>query len=524
MVLLFTLYILFDYLLFKTDALKYIGDIYLKTRLLVRNNYLSYIKLNIFYNKTLYMSFMWVLLGIGIFIHYNYGSTLISNVYQWLSNNTGLLYISIIIWFFYILLGSVYSDFYYYFNLIDIRLSYTVLLLLAVLYFCVSSFFVVLFLIECLGVVIIYLLFAGHKYLEVYKAFFVSNIYYYFRTRGSSQFIAIFIQFFISFIAAVLFIVISWKTTNVYGVAAWIDILVLSFFNILNMYILSDYGFNIIILLLLLTMSIKLGLFPFHFWKPILYRGISLCSMVLYMIFITVIFILLFSLIYICVFAIINLYWYVLIYFLIIAGICVLLNMMTFISEFRIFLSYMSVFHMTYILCFFLLETDNIFSPLLNYIYIYIVLLLLLFSILIVFRNLDIKFLTDFQKLFYIKSWSFVVFVTLVFMSGLPPFIGFWGKISLMTCLLSINEFFLMALILGSGFILMYFYLQIYRFFSVVKFSWDINSLYIWDEVYIIYVFVYIYILTSIIQPYVLNDLLDVWGTLNLLMLCYDHL
>lgn len=125
--------------------------------------------------------------------------------------------------------------------------------------------------------------------------------------------------------------------------------------------------------------------------------------MMIYMTFITILFILLFSLIYIYVFSSIKIFWYVLLYIFIIFSICIILNMFISISEFRIFLAYMSVFHMTYMLCFFLLKTYTAITPLLIYIYIYLVLILLFFFILIALKNLDIKFLTDFQKLFFLR-------------------------------------------------------------------------------------------------------------------------
>lgn len=78
--------------------------------------------------------------------------------------------------------------------------------LLALLYFFMGNCFVTLFLIESQGVIIIYFLFAGHKYVQVYKMFLVTNIYNYYRLRSTSQFVAVFVQFFTAFLAALFFI------------------------------------------------------------------------------------------------------------------------------------------------------------------------------------------------------------------------------------------------------------------------------------------------------------------------------
>lgn len=108
-------------------------------------------------------------------------------------------------------------------------------------------------------------------------------------------------------------------------------------------------------------------------------------------------------------------------------------------------------------------------------------------------------------------------------MSGIPPFIGFWAKISVIICLLSINEIILMTFVLGSGFILMYFYLQNYRFFSIVQFSWYSKVINAFDKLYIIYIFIFIYSLLGLIQLYLLNDLSAICGVFNLFTFYYDY-
>ena len=51
-------------------------------------------------------------------------------------------------------------------------------------------------------------------------------------------------------------------------------------------------------------------------------------------------------------------------------------------------------------------------------------------------------------------------------MSGLPPFLGFFIKISLITLLINNEEYLLFFLILLSGLFISFFYIQNYRFFG----------------------------------------------------------
>jgi NADH:ubiquinone oxidoreductase subunit 2 (subunit N) len=64
-------------------------------------------------------------------------------------------------------------------------------------------------------------------------------------------------------------------------------------------------------------------------------------------------------------------------------------------------------------------------------------------------------------------------------MSGLPPFLGFWAKVSIIIFLLNNSEFILAIIAFSCGLFLMYFYLQNYRFNTNVVKSFSRNTIYL---------------------------------------------
>jgi NADH:ubiquinone oxidoreductase subunit 2 (subunit N) len=97
-------------------------------------------------------------------------------------------------------------------------------------------------------------------------------------------------------------------------------------------------------------------------------------------------------------------------------------------------------------------------------------------------------------------------------MSGIPPFISFWLKISIFNILLVESEFFLALLSLASGLILMFFYLQNYRFSGNIKFTWKFYILFL-NYSYIILIILIGCIIINYFFIYFINDLIN-WNML----------
>jgi formate hydrogenlyase subunit 3/multisubunit Na+/H+ antiporter MnhD subunit len=110
-----------------------------------------------------------------------------------------------------------------------------------------------------------------------------------------------------------------------------------------------------------------------------------------------------------------------------------------------------------------------------------------------------------------------VAIITIVAMSGLPPFIGFWIKLSVITSLISNQEYLLALLALAVGLFLMFFYLQNYRFSGNLKFNL-LQSSYIIEKKFIsLNIIVSSLLIVNFIYIFFVNDLLNWNILLNLL-------
>ena len=193
--------------------------------------------------------------------------------------------------------------------------------------------------------------------------------------------------------------------------------------------------------------------------------------MMWYMTIFTFVFMLIYMYLISFIFEIFVFYCYALIYFLVVGGLLLLVSIVSTLSEFKIFLTYISVFHLIYIFLFVLEYKFISMSLVLNYLNIYIVCLILLFYSLLIICNINIKYLTDLYKLVNYSFLSILFLLIFIFLSGLPPFIGFWAKLVVILYLLNINEFILVIIVSCISFILLYFYIQNYRFLTSFKFN-----------------------------------------------------
>lgn len=152
-----------------------------------------------------------------------------------------------------------------------------------------------------------------------------------------------------------------------------------------------------------------------------------------------------------------------------------LANTLFVIGEIKVFLAYMSVFHATYMISNVLLNYYNSLATSLAYLFIYLILMLHIFTLILGLRGKNLRFLTDFQDLSSLSGFNFSFICALGAMSGIPPLLGFWAKISVVAALLTRREYFLFVVALACGLYLMYFYLQNYRFNieMIREFSYD---------------------------------------------------
>lgn len=89
--------------------------------------------------------------------------------------------------------------------------------------------------------------------------------------------------------------------------------------------------------------------------------------------------------------------WQIIIYIVQLLGCIVLLNIIFIVTELKVYIAYMSVFHMSYIFFFWGGGQDIILTFAVNYLCMYVVVMILFLLLLLCVTNKEIKYLTDFS-------------------------------------------------------------------------------------------------------------------------------
>lgn len=340
--------------------------------------------------------------------------------------------------------------------------SFATILVLACLnfYFCLTNYFALILLLECQGVLLLLFITANLDFFKrtVYPKSFLALTKY----KHSWRINILLIQFWINFLGAVTFIILVTLLSQTLGTLHWYDILYLqpAIFYSVNM------SLNVktwLALWLLLSICIKVCAFPFHFWKPELYRNLTYPSIFIYASIYTFVLMWLTSSLlntaYLAQPTIICFLLSLLVLFSVYFITPVFFN----ISDIKLFLAYTSVFHVLYILIA-LLADAALFEKALAYNIIYFFTNITIFSALLLIKKLNLLFLTDLQTLSANPSLLVWLIGALASMAGLPPFLGFWTKIVILLGLWSNTHFLICAHLFSSSLIIMYFYFANYRF------------------------------------------------------------
>ena len=135
------------------------------------------------------------------------------------------------------------------------------------------------------------------------------------------------------------------------------------------------------------------------------------------------------------------------------------------VTEIRLFLGYTYLFHIAIILISSFLNSLFYYSSfvyLIVYIYFSFYLIVLLYYI----SNINLWYFTDFQVFFKNNLVNLVLFNLMLGMSGIPPFLGFFSKISVISVLMLNENYFYFFIFFISGLVLSFYYIQNYRFFG----------------------------------------------------------
>lgn len=493
----------------RDGILKYTGNTQKLPNLLQKTKY------NIFKgeNKTLQNTLTQVILClfylIWFLINYWNGYTIIYNMCQINIKNLTWFYLSFLLYLFIILFHSFKNVFQCSNFITDLRYSILFLFIICIFIINLNNLFAVVFLLECQSIFIVYFLLTTHQFTKNTVTNTTSDMYKCLNTHYLSHLNLLFIQFWVIFVAAIVLLFVLLWFSAIVGVACWTDLNYLSFFYIFKIGLGNYFVILIIGLFLLLGLSLKIGIFPFHFWKPDLYKNITLWGMIWYLLIFTFA-LLFFSITLFNLYLESNLYyWQVLLYILAISGLGFLINIIFIITELKVFIAYTSVFHMIYIILFFICEKSSSIIFSLNYLIIYTSIMLYFFLVLLCIENKEFKFLTDFNIVNQSYLWGCFLLSSVLAMSGIPPFIGFWLKISLIVNLLYMNKLLLVGIVFGTGVCLIYFYVQNYRFVGGGQFTWDYVSVTFRKNSLALYILIIICFIINIMYIFFINDLLN---------------
>lgn len=269
-------------------------------------------------------------------------------------------------------------------------------------------------------------------------------------------------QFWVSFIGSLLLIYSSLNFFKLSGFMDWSSLNIFFFFSSISwLDNLSLYS-CLNLALFLFSVFIKIGFFPFFLWKPEIYKNLNFLTLFLYMttyLFGIVFFLLVLFYNYL---SLLLSYTYNYVYLLSVLSFLVFPLFLYSISEVRPFLGYSSVIHISFVLLcsFYNIETSFF------YLIVYISYMFFFFFILSTVLNINIWYFTDLQFIFKNSFLSTALFIFFLGLSGMPPFFGFFAKMSIISLFLLSQDYLLFFLSIVSSLFIAFFYIQNYRFYG----------------------------------------------------------
>nr|YP_010719158.1 NADH dehydrogenase subunit 2 [Sirex nitobei]WDR47208.1 NADH dehydrogenase subunit 2 [Sirex nitobei] len=210
------------------------------------------------------------------------------------------------------------------------------------------------------------------------------------------------------------------------------------FYSILNMKMFW-------LMLISLSMILKLGLFPFHYWYPKVIKNISWMNM-----FILSTWLKISPLMIMLFFPLINKIWFISIFFSMIISLMGLNQ-----TSLRLIMCFSSMNHLSWM-------TMNIILNKFSWLIYFIIYTLIMLSSIIPFNLFNLNTLTDLFKMMYsYKNMKSLILLNFFSLSGLPPFLGFYPKLISIKMLLLNSFYFMSIFMMMCSLISIFFYLQI---------------------------------------------------------------
>jgi len=249
------------------------------------------------------------------------------------------------------------------------------------------------------------------------------------------------------------------------GIAVFSDLYLLV--TALEMKGLDFLLFHLGLVCLMAGFSFKLAVFPFHWWLADIYEGSADLVTFFLAIASKLPFFYIFSQLYI------NLYSQFLIYpyLLLIGGICsIVIGSLLALYEIRIkkLIAYSSIVHMGFMMISLSVATPLALMVSFYYFFIYLCMTINFFSIYLILRLANNSTFGNITDLVHLKAsepfLAYLTTVSLLSLAGIPPLLGFYGKLNIFYLLITSGDYFLcMFLVLWSILSALY-YLRLIRF------------------------------------------------------------
>lgn len=343
-------------------------------------------------------------------------------------------------------------------------------------YIFVNSLISLIFVFEIQSILFIYLIATNYNVTVLFTDDIISSKVKNYSLSILWYYSSLIYQFWVSFLGSLLLIYSLLLLMKFNYILDWSNFDLFFLFSYYSQINLKFYFF--IYNLLIVGFALKIGIFPFFFWKPEIYKNFSLSTLFFYMVIYLFCFINLFILLVSKYFILTINFWFFYLYVILYLTIIIVPIFIYSVFEIRVFLGYISVFHLIFI--FFSAMLLNTSSLNISYFYLicYMFFTLNLFSIMFSTTTNSLWYLTDLQLFNSIPLVNTSILILFVSYAGLPPTLGFFSKLSLIFNFLVNNDFILFIIILISSFYIIYFYLQNYRFFGFSLSGYDyINNL-----------------------------------------------
>nr|QTZ18955.1 NADH dehydrogenase subunit 2 [Azana sp. WQY005] len=223
-------------------------------------------------------------------------------------------------------------------------------------------------------------------------------------------------------------------------------------FSVLIFLIINNFIFEIkmlnksnISILIMITLFIKNGAAPFHFWMPSVISGLTWMNSFILMTWQKIAPMLLIS------------YFYFNNFIILILTSSSIIGAIGGLNQTSLqkMLAYSSIFNISWMI------TAMMFNELLWKLY-FIIYSFLMFLMIMIFNLYNIFFLNQMFSLFiYFFNLKFLFLINLLSMGGLPPFMGFFSKWMVIQSLMNFNQFFLIFILIITSMIVLYYYLRI---------------------------------------------------------------